>query len=887
VDSPDIQIQVWPGRRARARAWLLRALRLAWRIVHRIWRIVRRVARAASFAFGLLLITVVLVGGVLYLQERQALDSIQSLKDPEAAPLPQPVTVYSSDGVKLGTAIVQDRVILGPKEIPAIMGDAAVSIEDQRFWKEPGVDLIGIARAAVDDLRSGAPSQGASTITMQYVNNVYLSHQKTFLRKLREAILAFQLAQVWTKQRILDAYLNTVYFGEGAYGIGAAAKYYFNEQASELTIGQAALLAGMIQDPTGYDPHYDGALALARRNTVLDEMFYQGYITRAQVIHALATPIRLSPIPPTLHPAYPLLFDYALQEADSDLPSQQVADGGYNVITTFNVGLIRHAEAVFAKEYAGAAKPPALTLTQVSPQTGAITTMAQTHYNQYFNLASQAERQPGSTVKAFTLATYLEEGGSLDGPVDNGPIEIEISPGDHTTLNPDYAGIGNVLQAITFSQDPAYYRLYQQVGPAKVLALEERLGLTNMDDGPAAAIGGVRYGVSTLEMAGAYAAFANGGTYHKPYSVAKVVDDLGNVLYKHTTSGTRALPEEVARRVNAALQNVVHNGFPELVSNLSAVTAKYPLAGKTGTTDSNADAWFVGYTPDYAAAVWTGYPQGRIPMTAFGEAEAQGSGIPAQTFAAYTSTALPALGIPPAAFPRPRGLVEVPSVSGDSLTVAETTLSGYGDAYTTLATQDLRVAPNTVLSIAPAAGSWVAKGKPVQIRYATNEREVPQVTGQGYLQALRALGPFTTVETAFQVDASEPVGTVVSQSPAPGTVEPITSAVTLTLAIRQAPPKIVVKDVPYVPPTSVLAGLRNQVASLEGQISTLEGQATQAKGKIEVPDVAGLTTAQASAVLGSLGLTLADSTAGTVVSQSPGPGTGAKTGSVVSVTATP
>jgi len=862
-----------------------RALRLVGRILHRIWRIARRIALGASIAFGLFLILVVGIGGVVWLQERHVLSEIHALKDPSAAPLPQPVNVYSSDGVKLGTAIVQDRIILAPKEIPSVMGDAAVSIEDQRFWKEPGVDLIGIARAGWDDLKSGSPGQGASTITMQYVNNVYLSHQKTFLRKLREAVLAFQLAQVWTKQRILDAYLNTVYFGEGTYGIGAAAKYYFRVPASRLSIGQAALLAGMIQNPTAYDPHYNHDLALARRNTVLDEMFYQGYISRAQVTKALATPIHLAPIPPDIHPAEPLLFDYALQEASGDLPSQQVARGGYNVTTTFSMSLIRHARQVFQQQYAGVSSPPALTLTQVNPHNGAIITLSQTHYNQYFNLAFQGERQPGSTVKAFTLATYLENGGTLNGPVDNSSLSIQTSPGNYTTLNPDYPGIGNVLQAITFSQDPAYYRLYQQVGPKKVLTLEENLGLTHMDDGPAAAIGGVKYGTNTLEMASAYATFADGGTYHKPYSVAKITDNLGNVLYQHQAHGTQAIPAEVARRVNAALQNVVHNGFPELVSNLSSITAKYPLAGKTGTTDSNADAWFVGYTPNYATAVWTGYPQARIPMSQFTNAEAQGSGIPAQVFTAYSTQALSSLGIPPTPFASPRNLVEVPNVVGDDLSVAETQLSQYSNNYTLTPVQDLKATPNTVLQTTPGAHNWIPAGSSVQISYAINQRAMPNVVGQGYLPSLQSLGPFTNVQTQLQVDPSQPVGTVIAQSPASGVSAPITSTVILTLAIREAPPKTVIKNVPYVPSGSELANLRGQIATLGSQISGLQQQLAQ--GHVLVPDVRGLTTAQATTVIDSLGLTMESSSTGTVSSQTPAPGTRVPSNSAVQVTATP
>lgn len=844
-----------------------------WQGLRFVLRVVKRVAIIASVVFGLLLLTLGGIGSYVWFKSKNDIENIPALTNPSLAPLPQPVTVYSADGVKLGSAIVQNRIILAPGEVPKVADQAAVAIEDQRFYEHRGVDFLALARAGWADIKHKAPEQGASTITMQYVRNVYLSQQKTVLRKLREAALALQLESIWTKQRILTAYLNTVYFGEGAYGLEAASRHYFGKHAKKLSAAQTAMLIGQIQNPSQYDPYQNPVAAKLRRNTVLDEMFYQGYLSRIQVRKAKRAHLGLKKQKRSGKPLEPLLFNYAYEESKHDLSTEQVKQGGYKIYTTFNMHLTGDARKVIAKQYSGVADKPAVTLAQVDPQTGRVVVLTQSKYKKkVFNLAAQALRQPGSAVKPFTLATYLGHAGQLADSVDNSPVQVKKANGDTQTIQPTQS-VGTVLQAITFSQNPAFFRLYQQVGGKNVLKLQEKLGMQHMDSGPAAGIGGTKLGTSALEMASAYSAFANIGKHASPFTVARVEDNLGNTLYKHQTKTNQAMAPEVARRVNAATQSVVKNGLPQLVENVSGVRSEYHLAGKTGTSEDNADAWFVGYTPRYAAAVWTGFPAKRKSMADIIPGGVVGASIPAKVFNEYSLTALKYLKVPNIGFAPPQNLVEVPSVKSLSLNDAVATLQKYKVQYKLIPVQSLNTRPNIVLNTKPRAHSWISSSNVVQVTYSVNTRTVPDIIGKDYLTARRLMGRFTNVKERIIVNNAKPIGTVVAQYPLAGITTSVDTPIKVAIAVRRAPPRTITEKIPYVPSNSELANLKDEIAKLQGQVV--------------VPNLLGLSTASSRLVLESLGLNQrSNNGSGIIQLQDTSAGTRVNPGKTVHVTVT-
>jgi penicillin-binding protein 1A len=555
--------------------------------------------------------------------------------------------VYASDGSLLGSIPAErnrEPVTLSrmSKWLPA----ATVSIEDRRFWEHGGVDYLGIARAAWKDITAGKAIQGGSTITQQLVRNLYTGQEKTFNRKLREACLAIKLANKWSKQKILDEYLNTVYYGNHAYGVEAASQTYFSRHAKNLSLLQAALLAGLPQAPSDYDPFHNPQAALARRNEVLRAMLDANVIPRRQYEAAVrSTSLGLKPGRIYTRIKEPYFFSYVREELERVYGANTVRGGGLKVYTTIDPRLQRLAKKAI-NDVLPYKTDPAAAVVSIQPGTGAIramTAVVRTAGNQ-FNLAAQSGRQAGSTFKTFVLASAIEQGVDPDTTYyTSAPFTCTIGPwcqpswSVHTYEN-TYSGTESVTRATLQSDNTIFAQLTLDVGPRYVWQMAHRLGVHLAPDKPVASIGLGSLAVSPLDMAAAYATFAAMGTYAKPMAITKVILPGGRI---DTESGwgkpqrKRVVSQGVAWKVNDVLQQNAQYG-----TGYGSSDGVHPNAGKTGTTENHADAWFDGYTRQLSTVVWMGYPKGEIPMLDVHGVAVAGATFPVPIWHEYMAAAL-------------------------------------------------------------------------------------------------------------------------------------------------------------------------------------------------------------------------------------------------------
>ena len=560
--------------------------------------------------------------------------------------------VYAADGTMLGS-IPADRnrqpVALG--RISPWLPKATVAIEDRRFYQHGAIDYLGIARALWRDISAGKVVQGGSTITQQLVRNLYTGNERTFSRKLREVCLAIKLSGRWSKDRILQEYLNTVYYGNHAYGVEAAAETYFSKHASELNLRQAALLAGLPQAPSDYDPLHNPSAATVRRNEVLAAMLSNRSITQAQYAWASRSGnLALKPGSAYTRIREPYFFSYVINELQRVYGANTVREGGLRVYTTIEPRLQRAANQAI-RTILNLHNDPAAAVVSVEPGTGAIRAMTAVipgNTKNQFNLAAQSARQAGSTFKAFVLASAIEQGIDPDSTYyTSAPFTCTSGPwcaGDYaagkpwqvTTYDGTYAGPISITQATLRSDNTVYAQLTLDVGPDNVWRMATRLGL-HLTQKPVASIGLGPLSVSPLEMAAAYATFADGGVYAQPTGITKVVLPGGAVDHQGgwgSPSQKRAISEGVAWKVTDILhQNAMYG------TGYGSGDGTHPNAGKTGTTENHADAWFVGYTRDLSTAVWMGYPGGEIPMLSVHGLAVAGATFPVPIWHAYMTVA--------------------------------------------------------------------------------------------------------------------------------------------------------------------------------------------------------------------------------------------------------
>ncbi len=526
----------------------------------------------------------------------------------------QTTTIYDRQGhliARLHGPI--DRINATSAQIPGYMKQATIAIEDRRFYTDfHGLDLHGIARAAIADLESGRPAQGASTITQQYVKNAYLSDSDTLQRKVQEAILAWELTDRWSKDRILTGYLNTVYYGQGAYGVQAAAQTFFHRSVAKLSLAQAALLAGLPQDPNGYSPIYDPQDALARRNSVLAAMAAQGYISAAQARQAAATPLRVArSAEPGVAPQAGWFVDYVTAQLVARYGATETFEGGLRVFTTLDLRLQRDALRAMKETLPPG---PAGALVSIDPRTGFIRAMTTTldPKKVQFDLAFQAHRQLGSAMKPFALAAAIEQGADpATTYYTSAPLAIPLADGqvwNVSTFDHSYAGRINLVQATWRSDNTVYAQLAMDVGPANIVRVAHAAGITSrLKPYPSIVLGSEA--VTPLEVADAYATFADLGVRHAPQAIARIVFSDGTTTVAKVR-GVRAMPAGVAYVVEQILAGNTRYGTAAAMPSYYQGVA----AGKTGTTENSADAWFCGFDPLLATAVWMGYPKAEIAM---------------------------------------------------------------------------------------------------------------------------------------------------------------------------------------------------------------------------------------------------------------------------------
>ncbi|HEU5062298.1 MAG TPA: transglycosylase domain-containing protein [Solirubrobacterales bacterium] len=532
--------------------------------------------------------------------------------------------IYAADGSLIGFIRSENvRQPLPEKSLPEVLKEATVAIEDKNFYEHGALDYEGIARAAWKDLQAGAPVQGASTITQQLVRNLYISNpQNTIERKLKEAKLAVEFDDKHSKQWILKEYLNTAPYGtvEGQTAVGAeaAAQTYFSKPAKELSLTEAALLAGLPQAPSEYNPFLDPKAALVRRNEVLAAMAEEGYITQEEYREAKTRGLGTDPGEKYQVIKDPFLFDLVQNELIERYGINTVRNGGLKAYTTIEPDLQQKAEEA-VENYCYVCYPeggPAAGLASVDPETGAIVALAATEGYEdeaQFNYAWQAHRQPGSSFKTIVLAAAVKEGidpGSTyyDG---SSPKTLEIPGGGTWTVNNsegDGGGTENLESATWHSVNVVFAQLDLDVGPEDVTEVAKEMGIeAELQSVPAEGLGGLGYGVTPLEMANAYATLANGGVHHDATAVSKVVFPDDKVDDFEKDPGKRVFTEGQAYEVTRILEGVITQGTGAGYTYMGCSDA----AGKTGTSEELSDAWFVGYTPLFSTAVWVGHPTSR------------------------------------------------------------------------------------------------------------------------------------------------------------------------------------------------------------------------------------------------------------------------------------
>ena len=570
--------------------------------------------------------------------------------------------VYAGDGHTILAVLrgSQSRVLVHSADISPFMKQAIVATEDKRFYEHRGVDIRGMGRALWADIRHKGAVQGGSTITQQFVKNALTGNARSVTRKLKEATLAWQLEQKWSKDQILTAYLNTIYFGNGAYGVERAARTYFGHRAKKLTLAEAALLAGIPEDPTLYDPVAHPQTAKARRTTVLKLMLAQKIIEPGQFRSAERAPM---PKPQNVHLSgvqglAPYFGEYVKQQLIVRFGAKKVFGSGFKVDTTINFQLQSLARAAIHK-WLPSPNGPQAALVALDPRSGAVLAMygGNSFHVSQFNLATQGERQPGSAFKPFVLATALKEGISPLTTFVSKPISIFLGNKYWYVHNfeGEYLGPIDLAKAITVSDNSVFSQLTKVVGPAEVVQTAKQMGITS----PLQSYFGIGLGVEAvnpLEMARAYASFANGGFRvdgsvfgNEPRAITTIANQQGDVIYANKPVSKRVLTPAEDQLLTQLLQGVVTSG-----TGTAAALPDRPAAGKTGTTENYGDAWFVGYTPQLVTAVWVGYPNKLVPMrTEFHGHPVVGGTYPALIWKSFMESALAAMHAQPETFTPP------------------------------------------------------------------------------------------------------------------------------------------------------------------------------------------------------------------------------------------
>jgi penicillin-binding protein 1A len=558
-------------------------------------------------------------------------------------PPSQATRIYGENGELIASLFRENRQIVVLADVPARLRQAVLAIEDERFYTHRGVDLRGIARALWRNLREGQLVEGGSTITQQLARNLFLTQERAISRKVAEILLALEIERRLTKDEILERYLNQVYFGQGAYGVEMAARVYFGKSVKDVTLPEAALLAGLIRGPSIYSPYRNFALAKTRQEIVLARMTALGMITARDA--AAARKIRIVLAPPSNALAgirAPYYVSFILTRLLETYGEDLVYQGGLRVYTTLDPRLQALAEKAVRAGIESAQRRKLDVeqgaLVAVDTETGAIRAMigGVDFASSQFNRVWQAQRQPGSAFKIFVYATAIARGVTTTRLLDDTPVTYKI-PGaeDWSPKNYDkkFSGPVTVRRALERSINVPAAKLLNELGPVQVIETARAMGIESpLQPHLSLALGSAD--VTPLEMARAAATLANGGLRVQPLAILKVTDTRGKVLEEHRPSRAVGLAPEVAYIMTDLLRGVIERGTG------TAAAIGWPAAGKTGTTDDYRNAWFIGYTRQLATVVWVGNDD-NTPMR-----RVVGGMVPAEIWAAFMRPAmapLPAL----------------------------------------------------------------------------------------------------------------------------------------------------------------------------------------------------------------------------------------------------
>ncbi len=509
----------------------------------------------------------------------------------------------------------QDRTWVNIDELPPHLLYAFISAEDARFYDHEGVDVIRIAGAVIADIKAGGYVQGASTISQQLIKLSHLSSEKTMSRKAEEAVLAYQMERRCSKQEILEMYLNYVYFGGGYYGVEAAAMGYFGIPASELNVSECAMLAGILKSPSTYAPHIDYEASIKRRNNILNLMSQYGYITADELADASAERPNILHEETQNYSGY--YADYVIKSAAQalNITTDELIKGGYRIYSAMNTDLQLYCEKLFEEDSLFPADDCQGALVIQQPDDGVITAMVggRTHYGSMgFNRAVEIRRQPGSVIKpiisyapAFEYLGYT----AADMILDEETVFADYMP---SNFGSKYYGWVTMREAVSKSLNVPAVKVLSEVGVSRAKEFATSCGIEfdARDNSLALALGGFTYGVSPLQIAGAYSCFASGGQYNIPSVIRYITDADGKILYEYIPEKRKVMSEENAYILTSMLKSVVTEGTGHRLNTLNI-----PIAGKTGTvgtSEGNRDAWMASYTPDYTAVVWMGYDNDRL-----------------------------------------------------------------------------------------------------------------------------------------------------------------------------------------------------------------------------------------------------------------------------------
>lgn len=634
------------------------------RISHRRWE--RKTQRRRDRAWGALrisliaLFSVALISGVSffalfgYTYARVAED-LPELDNYPAVELAQTSTVYDATGEVVDELYgVQNRFVVGLDEVSPTLRGAVIAVEDNRFYEHRGIDFQAIGRAVRENIESLSIKEGGSTITQQLVKNTYVAQEQrqlpSFRRKMTEASLAWQYEKEYTKDEILEQYLNTVYFGANAYGAEAAARTYYDKDAADLDLQESAMLAGIINLPGAYDPFSDPGSAKARRDVVLGKMLEYGYVSQEEHDEAVAQDLNLSrgEIEPESDNAY--FLDAVRKELAEKYGDAALYEGGLKIRTTLDPRLQELAVAAVDKVVSPESGDPSASLVSVEPSTGAVkAVVGGSDFEQVkFNLATQGKRQPGSSFKTFVLSEAIRQGISPETAYTSKDLSIDMGEGaePYVVQNYNYVERGpiSVKSATEQSDNTVFVQLAMDLGLDKVAQTANKMGLgSTLEPYPSMAIGGLGEGATPLEMASSYSTLANGGTRMEPYLVEEVsreVDGEEVAVEEHEPEATEVFSKDQAAAITQTLRGVVDRGTAGRYRDLDTELGR-PSAGKTGTTELFVDAWYIGYVPQLATSVWVGYPEERQPMIYVrGFPEVNGENFPLDIWSIYMQSAV-------------------------------------------------------------------------------------------------------------------------------------------------------------------------------------------------------------------------------------------------------